>query len=103
MHFYTVSETEKIQLCRHNTYTRLKTSPLPIMSTYQNIYIYSSFSLSSLSPIADWHCRMTSIKVKAMPQCLGFTTSMSHCLCHITHKSYMEELSEYWKASKMPK
>ena len=28
-----LSETEKIQLSRHNTYTRLKNLPLPIMST----------------------------------------------------------------------
>ena len=39
------------------------------------MYIYSSFFLSILSPTADLHFRMTSIKVRALPQCLGFAAS----------------------------
>ena len=36
VHFYTVRETENIhhyQFCRYNTHTRLKNSPVAIMST----------------------------------------------------------------------
>ena len=45
----------QFQLCQHSTtyaYTGLKNLPLPIISAQQNMYLYSSFPLPILSPIA---------------------------------------------------
>ena len=60
VHFYIVSKTEKIhyyQLWRHNTICLLELLTVHFMykcSQYTSS-IFSSFSLSILSPIADWY------------------------------------------------
>ena len=35
-------------------------------------FFYARF-LNNFQGIADWHCKMISIEVKALPECLGFT------------------------------
>ena len=56
---------------QHNAYTRLTK-----LCWHNRICIFILVSsLPILSSIAVWHCRMTSIKVKALPQCLGFAAS----------------------------
>ena len=92
---YIVSGSEKIrhyQLRRHN----------------RNC-ICSSFSLLILSPVADWHCRMISIKVNALPHFLGFAASYvtpvfvvqpqwcyrRNCPCLDAWKSSLDNLDVY--------
>ena len=41
------------QLCRHNTYTRMKNSPLPIMSTY-HIHKIENFTSTNYVDIIEY-------------------------------------------------
>ena len=52
-----------------STYMRLKNSPISIMSTYSVMYIYSSFSLSILSPYS-LVVFVTLTEVKAVLNCI---------------------------------
>ena len=85
------------QLCRHNTKTRFQNSPQPIMWTYSVMYIYSSFSLSILSPIAYWclkHCSKLRLCLHSRIV-FGSLLQRTTVSVNIMHKSYIEELSIY--------
>ena len=69
------------------------------MSTYSVMYIYSSFSLSIL-PLYSLVVFVTLMKLRLAVVFGVHYFIRIPSLWHITHESYMEELSEYYKAWK---